>query len=113
MPHPKLLRLAETEVQRVLAQLPAPVREAAKECLVTYEDEQDDLLGLFEGCSRLDGMPSSPEDMPHISLFLEAIWDEVDADEKDFRKEVRITFLHELGHYLGWGEEEVAALGLA
>jgi predicted Zn-dependent protease with MMP-like domain len=29
-----------------------------------------------------------------------------------FRKEVRLTYLHELGHYLGWDEDQVAAHGL-
>jgi predicted Zn-dependent protease with MMP-like domain len=29
-----------------------------------------------------------------------------------FREEIRITLLHELGHYLGLNEAEVAALGL-
>src|SRR6476620_1329844 len=63
MPHPKLLRLAEAEVQRTLERLPAEVREAAAECLVSFEDLADaaadddllaeDLLGLFEGLSRL------------------------------------------------------------
>lgn len=30
-----------------------------------------------------------------------------------YRDEVRITLLHEPGHYLGLNEEQVAALGLA
>ena len=38
MPHPKLLRLAEAEVQRTMERLPADVREAAGECIVSYED---------------------------------------------------------------------------
>ena len=29
-----------------------------------------------------------------------------------FREETRLTYLHELGHYLGWGEDELAARGL-
>jgi predicted Zn-dependent protease with MMP-like domain len=29
-----------------------------------------------------------------------------------FRDEVRLTYLHELGHYLGWDEDELAARGL-
>jgi predicted Zn-dependent protease with MMP-like domain len=122
MPHPKLLRLAEGEVQRTMERLPAEVRVAAEECMTVYESmeealEEDegiseDLLGLFEGFSRLDPIPAGPEDMPRIRLFLDNLWDFVGGDEREFRKEVRITWLHELGHYLGWGEEEVEALGL-
>jgi predicted Zn-dependent protease with MMP-like domain len=122
MPHPKLLRLAEAEVQRTMERLPPQVRDAAAECLFTFEDiadaaaedetMADDLLGLFEGFSRLETLPSGPEDMPRIRLFLDNIWDFAGSDEGTFRREVRITWLHELGHYLGWGEEEVDYLGL-
>ena len=38
MPHPKLLRLAEAEVERTLEKLPPEVREAAGECVVSFED---------------------------------------------------------------------------
>jgi predicted Zn-dependent protease with MMP-like domain len=123
MRHPKLHRLAEAEVRRTLEKLPEEVRNAAAECVVIYElmddavEEGDppseDLLGLFEGYSRLDPLPSGPEDMPRIRLFLDNLWRYAGQDDRAFRTEVRITWLHELGHYLGWGEEEVEALGLS
>ena len=122
MPHAKLLRLAEAEVQRTLERLPEQVSEAAGECLLSYEEISEaleeeeglpeDLLGLFEGCSRMDPLPAGPEDMPRIRLFLDNLWEYSGEDERVFRREVRVTYLHELGHYLGWGEDEVAALGL-
>ncbi len=115
MAHPRFLRLAETEVQRVLNHLPQEIRVAAEECLVSYEDisaEDSEILGMFEGLSRLDPLPDSIEDLPRIRLFLDNLRDYVDGDEQDFRKEVRITYLHELGHYLGWDEEQVEAMGL-
>lgn len=122
VPFPKLLRLAETEVERALARLPVDVREAAGECAVLYEliddaiasDETlaDDLLGLFEGSNRMDPLPSGPSDMPRIRLFLDNLWDYAEGDELTYRREVRTTYLHELGHYLGWDEDQVEALGL-
>jgi len=122
MPSRKLLTLAENEVERVLSRLPADVLAAAAECPVWYEemeealetgeDVPEDVLGLFEGSSRLDPVPGSPEDMPRIRLFLDSLWDFAEGDERTYRKEVRTTYLHELGHYLGWDEEQVAALGL-
>ncbi len=118
----KLLRLAETEVARAKSRLPADVRAAAGECAVQFEtiDDtlhagesiEDDLLGLFEGMNRLDPPPSDPGDMPRIRLFLDNLWDYADGDEITFRREVRKTYLHELGHYLGWDEEQIEALGL-
>jgi predicted Zn-dependent protease with MMP-like domain len=118
----KLLRLAETEVARAQSRLPAEVRAAANECAVFYEtiddtlhaDDSldDDLLGLFEGLNRLDPLPSGPDDSPRIRLFLDNLWDYSDGDELMFRREVRTTYLHELGHYLGWDEAQIEALGL-
>jgi predicted Zn-dependent protease with MMP-like domain len=118
----KLFRLAETEVARVQERLPADVREAATECQVLYEsadevgesgeDLEEDILGMFEGRNRLDPPPAGPDDMPRIRLFLDRLWDYADGDELAYRREVRTTYLHELGHYLGWGEAEVEALGL-
>ena len=55
----------------------------------------------------------STEEMPRIRLFLDNLWDASNGELETYRYEVRITFLHELGHYLGLDEEEVAALGLA
>jgi predicted Zn-dependent protease with MMP-like domain len=122
VPFKKLVRLAETEVARALGRLPADVRDAAAECPVTFETIadaieadaalDDDLLGLFEGLNRLDPAPGDPADMPRIRLFLDNLWDYSEGDELDYRREVRKTWLHELGHYLGWDEAQVEALGL-
>src|SRR6476620_2145059 len=100
MPHPKLLRLAQAEVERTMERLPAEVRDAAAECLVSYEDlaqaladddvPADDLLGLFEGLSRLDPVPADPGEMPRIRLFLDSLWEFSGEEERSFRKEVRL-----------------------
>lgn len=120
--HPRLLRLAQLEVERTLHLLPPPIQSAANECLVTYESIHDalqqdpslpdDVLGLFDGCDRLYSEPELPEEMPCIRLFLDSIWDYSEQNERLYRREIRTTYLHELGHYLGWGEKEVEALGL-
>jgi predicted Zn-dependent protease with MMP-like domain len=49
---------------------------------------------------------------PQIILFLENVWDFAEGDEVIFREEVRTTFLHELGHYLGLDEDELTERGL-
>jgi len=40
------------------------------------------------------------------------LWDFAEGDAEAFREEVRLTYLHELGHFLGWDEDQVAARGL-
>ena len=44
---------------------------------------------------------------PQIIVFLENLWESAAEDEKTFRKEIRTTLLHELGHYLGLNEGEL------
>lgn len=116
----KLIGWAEEEVQAVLKILPAEVQKAAKNCTVTFErrpganpqdcDLEGDELGLFDGTCLLDD--PAPDALPQIRLFLINLWEWVSRDEQDFRDEVGTTFLHELGHYLGWDEEEVGSRGL-
>jgi len=49
--------------------------------------------------------------MTRIVLFAENLaLDFPDAD--DFEKQVRITVLHELGHYFGLDEDDMVRLGL-
>lgn len=111
--------MAEEEVAALVGRLPPDLAAHAAKVPVFFEtdpdrtDEYDGLVGLFEGASLRDGEPLTPEDLPRITLFIEPLIDDTDAIEDEFREQVRITFLHELGHYLGWDEDEVAARGLA
>ena len=119
----RLLTIATSVVKSILLSLPEDLREEASACrlelaemdaIMDIDEELDPhLLGLFEGNTRGDPMPESPEEMPRIRLFLDNLWDVSNGELETYRYEVRITFLHELGHYLGLDEEEVAALGLA
>lgn len=119
----RLQPIATSVVKSTLNTLPEEIREEAGDCRIEFvemdalididEDLDPDLLGLFEGNARCDPLPESPDEMPRIRLFLDNIWDECGGDLATYRYEVRITFLHELGHYLGLDEEQVAELGLA
>lgn len=112
--------LAFEEVEATLAALPKPLRERAEKLPVTFERRPNaglqmdgieaDTLGLFTGPEFAD---EGNEPLPsQIILFLENIWDAVETNEKLFCEEVRTTFLHELGHYLGLDEDELTARGL-
>jgi predicted Zn-dependent protease with MMP-like domain len=108
---------AGEEVKMILQVLPDDLKDAAARCTVSYEEKpseedgiEDDVLGLFEGASMLD--EPGPEALPRIRIFVGNIWDYAEREEQDFRDEVGTTFLHELGHYFGWDEEEIADRGL-
>jgi predicted Zn-dependent protease with MMP-like domain len=118
----RLESIAASVVKSTLASLPPVIRDEAADCTIEFAEmavlldiETDldrDLLGLFEGNARCDPLPSAPDEMPRIRLFLDNLWDDCGGNLKTFREEVRITLLHELGHYLGLDEDQVAALGL-
>jgi predicted Zn-dependent protease with MMP-like domain len=119
----RLRAMADDEVRRTLKALPPTLREAARALPVTYEPAPDedlaaegiepDTLGLFVGGDH-DTEAHEPIP-PQIILFLENIWlmiEDAEGDERDFRFEVRTTLLHELGHYLGLGEDDLIERGL-
>lgn len=124
MPGPDWRQLetrARREVERVVRSLPKALRDRARELPVTYERVpnnalvadgiEPDTLGLFVGPAFAEEGHGSP--MPsQIILYLENIWDQAEADQEFFAEEVRTTFLHELGHYLGLDEDGLFDRGL-
>jgi predicted Zn-dependent protease with MMP-like domain len=116
----RLLDLAQTEVAQTIAELPSDLRSRAAALPVTYEhvpnrallDDgiEPDTLGLFVGG---DFVHEHDVPMPaQIILYLDNLWDMVEGDEEIYREEVRITFIHELGHYLGLDEDDLDERGL-
>jgi predicted Zn-dependent protease with MMP-like domain len=118
----QLIRTAEAVVKATREELPANLRTLAAEVPVVFEPRPDDallaegwepdLLGMFSG-DGLDVGPSEAAPAPRqILLFYENLWDFAEEDEAVYREEVRITYLHELGHYFGWDEDDLEERGL-
>jgi predicted Zn-dependent protease with MMP-like domain len=122
MANSQLIARAEQVVARVQRKLPTEIRGLANELPVIYQDWPDDellegefeadILGLFVGEHHGAEVGIGNSVPPQIFLFLENIYDEAEGDLARFDEEVRLTYLHELGHYLGWDEDEVEARGL-
>jgi predicted Zn-dependent protease with MMP-like domain len=117
----KLEARARREVERVLRSLPTPLRERARSLPVSFEQVpneaivadgiESDTLGLFVGSAFADEGHGSP--MPaQIILYLANLWDQAEEDDDLFAEEIRTTFLHELGHYLGLDEDGLFDRGL-
>ncbi len=111
-------------IVKVHASLPESIREAAASVpiicqsrpgpeLSDGDDLDDELLGLFCGPTHAE-MDSGVQGghPPCIYIFLDNIWDYAGGDPRVFRRELRKTYLHELGHYLGYDEEDLEARGL-
>jgi predicted Zn-dependent protease with MMP-like domain len=80
---------------------------------VVVEDEHPDdpdLFGLYEGVplpERGDEAGSLPD---RIAIYRRPLEEEF-PDPRDLEREIRITVLHELGHYFGLDEDRLAELG--
>lgn len=119
----RLSAVAGAEVGSVLSSLPESLRSLAENVPVVFQmvpsaelleadEEPEDLLGLFVGEAVNESGGDFPVP-PQIFLFLSNIWDFTDGEPRAFRRELRKTFLHELGHYLGLGEGELESRGMS
>jgi len=116
----KVRAIALVEVQATVESLPGPLRVRVEKLPVILERQPNaelqadgieaDTLGLFTGAEFVEAneVPLQPQ----IILFLGNIWDFAETNERLFREEVRTTFLHELGHYLGLDEDGLVERGL-
>jgi predicted Zn-dependent protease with MMP-like domain len=118
----RLTQLAAEKVAATQRSLPAALRPLAEGVPVHYEAKphesvieegfESDILGLFTGQPHGTEFSQEQPAPPEILLYLENIWDMAEGDEATYREDVRITYLHELGHYFGWDEDQLAARGL-
>lgn len=116
------MALAEATVIAAASKLPPELQEAAQAVPVLYHERPSpeilgnefdpDILGLFVGSVHGQELSEAIPSPTHILLFLENLWDFAESDPAIFQEEVRITYLHELGHYLGWDEDDLELRGL-
>lgn len=103
----------EDHVRAALDSLPRELAAALRNVAVVVEDENPedpDLYGLYEGVP----LPERGNDVgllpDRIAIYRLPLEDEFD-DPLELQREIRITVLHELGHYFGLDEDRLAELG--
>ncbi len=74
-------------------------------------ESDETLFGLSEGVSLAEGGSHASTLPSKITIFQRPIEESVDSRE-DLNKEVLKTVWHEVGHFLGFDEDEVADMGL-
>jgi predicted Zn-dependent protease with MMP-like domain len=117
------VRAFEQLVDRALAAIPEPYRQALGEVAVVIEDEpspdqlrENDLepwetmYGLYEGVPRTEYAADWAAAPNRITLFRLPLEDDF-PDPRDLEDEVRITVLHELAHHLGLDDDRLDELG--
>jgi predicted Zn-dependent protease with MMP-like domain len=94
----------EDHVRRALDSLPPELARGLENVAIVVEDENSedpDLFGLFE---------EEPYLPAKISIYRLPLEEEFE-DPRELEREIRITVLHELGHYFGIDEDRLTELG--
>ncbi len=103
----------DDHVKAALDSLPPHLAAALDNVAVVVEDQHPDdpdLYGLYEGIplpERGDMAGAFPD---RITIYRLPLEDEF-GDPGELEREIRITVLHELGHYFGLDEKRLAELG--
>jgi predicted Zn-dependent protease with MMP-like domain len=113
----------EQLVDRAIAAIPDPYREALRDVAVLIEDEPspeqleenelapwDTMYGLYEGVPRTEYAADWAATPNRITLFRLPLEEDF-PDPRDLEDEVRLTVLHELAHHLGIDDDRLDELG--
>jgi predicted Zn-dependent protease with MMP-like domain len=110
-------------LDKVLESLPRVIREAVLEVPVLVEAKPTpeiagraphitpDVLGLFVGTSVGEKLVA-PSGYPNVVLLFKRNLERAGRSRAEVAREIKVTLLHEYGHYLGFDEEELEHLGL-
>lgn len=114
----------EQLVEEALRELPARYRQLLENIVVIVEDyprpaararrrpaadDEELLLGEFVGVPRTEKSVFEPGPPDQVFLYQKNI-EAICESEEEIREQVRLTVLHELGHYFGLREDELEHL---
>ncbi len=112
------LTLAQQTVETTINDLPEYLGSHVRKLPITYEripsaeivaeGIEPDTLGLFVGQPFPDGVAGAEVLPAQIILYLENLREFAGRDPELYQVEVQTTFLHELGHFLGLDEQDLA-----
>jgi predicted Zn-dependent protease with MMP-like domain len=84
-----------------------PRRGSRNAGIIDSDDDKDLVLGIFEGVPTTQksvfDLPAGPDRIVLYQKNIEAVC----SNEDEVRKEIRLTVLHELGHYFGMTEAQL------
>ena len=114
----------ERLVERALAGIPSPFRDALSEVAIVIDDvptrdqlveneldSDETLYGLYEGVPRTEYGADWVAAPNRITLFRLPLEEDF-PDPDDLADEVRITVIHELAHHLGIDDDRLEELGI-
>jgi predicted Zn-dependent protease with MMP-like domain len=118
----------EALVSKALDRLPAEFEEHLENVSVVIEetpdpdlltsmgldpdDPEDALFGLYEGVPLTERLHDDVLLPDHITIFRRPLLDWAESED-EVVEEVRVTVLHEVGHFFGLDEDRLDELGYA
>ena len=106
-----MLAVAQKVVEKTIAELPRDIAVEARHVPVLFEEECEEDPEILGHYGHFEPGEVSEANGP-IILYLMAIDDFCFEEGEDFATEVRITYLHELGHHIGMDEGDLEERGL-
>jgi predicted Zn-dependent protease with MMP-like domain len=105
----------ENLVEEVFDTLPDDMVDDLDNVAIIVEDRPEDgsldLLGLYHGVALTERGQYGFGELPDtISIYREPLLHHAE-DLDDLREEVRVTLVHEIGHYFGLDDAELHRLG--
>jgi predicted Zn-dependent protease with MMP-like domain len=108
-------------VRRAVEGLPEKFRDALENIEIVIEDYADDelldelgmeppLLGLYQGIPLPERQHDDYPLPDKISIYREELLD-LGLSREELVEEIRITVLHEIGHYFGLDDDKLEELG--
>lgn len=106
----------EDLVADAIDEIPEPFASALDEVAVVVEEHappgSGPLYGLYRGVPLVDGPLPSGMLPARIDVYMHPLIDDFPRRD-DLVEQVRVTVLHELGHHLGFDEDQLEELGYA
>ena len=104
--------------------LPAEFRNALDDLAIVVEGwppddllddmgipDEDTIYGFYQGTPLPERSVGDPYRLPDVISIYQGPLEEDFPDPVELQRQIRITLLHEVGHYFGLDEEALARLG--
>lgn len=122
------MRLNNKEFDRIVTQairrIPEEIRQHLENILITVQSRpapemleemgyppDEPLLGVYWGVPLNERSAAEPPLYPDTIYIFKEPLEEMCATREELEEEIEITVAHEVAHFLGMSEEELAALG--